>query len=634
MASPNLELYNAADDTEITAINYGSGDAGDILPTAAGTEYHLWNDKGAVLGSDDAVAIRLKARDSDGNEVDPITVQKWVEVKSTTIHDGDDGGDSSGEDDDDMSDFQPIGKDAFVLIGNIPSDCYRKIFVRVNIPPSAEQSAVTFSLLAVPQVVTTAIANYITDVHGDGVIPVYDNLEVTDNAAADSVVDIAKGIALINDIEVLVYAQTKTLPTDADTYKVYVTQSGVVSYTTTTIPTNSIELARVVIADSEVESVTDKRVFIGNVRAGLDAAKTATPKVGMIYIATDTNITYACYVADTWSHIGVKNKLDADTAPTINDDESDGYSVGSTWIDINNWNTWICVDATEGSAAWQLLSKSPYSNVYSVTSPLTLTRDSSLVLACDCTKISPGAITINLPDMSGYTNTSCRFIVVKTDSSANAVTIDGNGETINGGSTYILNKQWDSIELEYSGGGEVDGWLIISARKKQPHVIHFQDLLAADTDGVHAAITGTGAENEVTTAITNPDVPRNVTITTTNNDTPSGDVVITGLVRGVSTTDTITISAGGTASGVKAFDTITKITIPATVSGSDTVTVGIGDILGLPKEISATSDVYKKKVNNEDKTSELSGNINATYGTVDCSTIVANEETTIWYLAY
>ena len=165
------------------------------------------------------------------------------------------------------------------------------------------------------------------------------------------------------------------------------------------------------------------------------------------------------------------------------------------------------------------------------------------------------------------------------------------------------------------------------------HVVHFQDLLAADPDYVHAAITGTGASQDITTVITNPDVPRVATITTTNNAAPAGIVTITGLVRGVSTTDEITIVAGGLATGVKPFDTITNINTPVGLTAGDTVTVGIGDILGLPREIISTGDVYKKKVNAEDKTDELAGNINITYGTVDCGVIVAYEETTIWYLS-
>ena len=164
-------------------------------------------------------------------------------------------------------------------------------------------------------------------------------------------------------------------------------------------------------------------------------------------------------------------------------------------------------------------------------------------------------------------------------------------------------------------------------------MIHFQDLKAASTTHIHAAITGNGASQDITADITNPDVPRVATLTMTDVTSPSGVGTITGLVRGVSTTDAITLVAGGTATGVKPFDTITNINIPSGVSSDDTVSVGIGDILGLPKEINLTADVYKKKVNNADATSELSGKVNATYGTVDCATIVANEETTLWYLA-
>jgi len=160
---------------------------------------------------------------------------------------------------------------------------------------------------------------------------------------------------------------------------------------------------------------------------------------------------------------------------------------------------------------------------------------------------------------------------------------------------------------------------------------HFQDLLIADEDGIHAAITGNGAIQNITTAITNPDYARNISITTTNNDTPSGDVKIIGLVRGKNDEEEITISAGSTAYGNKAFDTITKIVIPTGVSASDTVTVGFSDKIGLDNPIVSTADVFKKKVNNEDKTSELSGKVSATYHTVDCATIVVNEDMMLKY---
>jgi hypothetical protein len=48
----------------------------------------------------------------------------------------------------------------------------------------------------------------------------------------------------------------------------------------------------------------------------------------------------------------IKSNLAATTAPTINDDSVDGYSVGSIWIDTTADRLYYCLDATLGSAVW------------------------------------------------------------------------------------------------------------------------------------------------------------------------------------------------------------------------------------------------------------------------------------------
>lgn len=53
---------------------------------------------------------------------------------------------------------------------------------------------------------------------------------------------------------------------------------------------------------------------------------------------------------------GFFNKLDATTAPTVNDDSGEGYSVGSVWIDITNDLIYQATDVTVGSAVWKCLS--------------------------------------------------------------------------------------------------------------------------------------------------------------------------------------------------------------------------------------------------------------------------------------
>ena len=178
--NPNPKLYNAADSAIITAINFGTGSAGGYKPSADGTEYHLWNDKGAVLGSIPMTYVKITARDDDGQELEPLTFQKWVEVKSTTIVAGDDGS-IEGYSNDDMADFQPVGKDGWLSLGDIPSDCYRKIFVRVNYPTSALGVATTFSIIVTQQEPSASIAKWFTGLFGDGVVYTGNKCEVTDN---------------------------------------------------------------------------------------------------------------------------------------------------------------------------------------------------------------------------------------------------------------------------------------------------------------------------------------------------------------------------------------------------------------------------------------------------------------------
>jgi len=50
--------------------------------------------------------------------------------------------------------------------------------------------------------------------------------------------------------------------------------------------------------------------------------------------------------------VGLKNKLNASNAPVSTNDDSEGYSVGSFWIDITNDESYRCVDATTNLAVW------------------------------------------------------------------------------------------------------------------------------------------------------------------------------------------------------------------------------------------------------------------------------------------
>ncbi len=113
-----------------------------------------------------------------------------------------------------------------------------------------------------------------------------------------------------------------------------------------------------------------------------------------------------------------------------------------------------------------------------------------------------GAFTVTLPAVATV-NSGFSITVIKIDSSANAVTIDGSGaETINGAATIALTQQYQAVELWTNGSG--GAWY---------------------TDGVR---TG----DDIVLSGPSP------TITLTDTDT-GGDVVISGS----STTGSLTLAA-------------------------------------------------------------------------------------------
>jgi len=47
-----------------------------------------------------------------------------------------------------------------------------------------------------------------------------------------------------------------------------------------------------------------------------------------------------------------QNNFAGDGAPDADNDETEGYSVGSVWVDITNDASYTCADASEGAAVW------------------------------------------------------------------------------------------------------------------------------------------------------------------------------------------------------------------------------------------------------------------------------------------
>jgi len=50
--------------------------------------------------------------------------------------------------------------------------------------------------------------------------------------------------------------------------------------------------------------------------------------------------------------LAARNKYDATAAPGVSNDDSEGYSPGSEWVDVTNDKAYKCLDASTGAAVW------------------------------------------------------------------------------------------------------------------------------------------------------------------------------------------------------------------------------------------------------------------------------------------
>jgi len=110
------------------------------------------------------------------------------------------------------------------------------------------------------------------------------------------------------------------------------------------------------------------------------------------------------------------------------------------------------------------------------------------------------------------------------------------------------------------------------------------------SQSITAVLSATALTSEtqtITEGITNPDVPRNIKIKA-NAAGVTGDVVIHGTnINDDVISETIALNGDTEVQGDKAFKTITSIELPVeTNAGTDTVSIGTANKLGLPYKLS------------------------------------------------
>jgi len=210
------------------------------------------------------------------------------------------------------------------------------------------------------------------------------------------------------------------------------------------------------------------------------------------------------------------------------------------------------------------------------------TGDATKTIAVDATS---GALTITLPAAASATN-GFEVTVKKTDSSANAVTIDGNAaETIDGATTLALSNQNDSATLRCDGSN----WFVVATDRgglgrsifwEKGADIASASPLVLGTDGNYFDVTGTTGFAQITVAAgmlfmlqfdgaltlthhaTNLDLPGEANITTA-----AGDVLI-GFATGADTTQVLsyTKADGKAVVANKGITSIANTAITATTN--------------------------------------------------------------------
>lgn len=161
---------------------------------------------------------------------------------------------------------------------------------------------------------------------------------------------------------------------------------------------------------------------------------------------------------------------------------------------------------------------------------------------------------------------------------ASSVTITNKtGATWPAGSEFVL-------QLEVPGG--IDGQLANDGATRMTRVtpwpVRYLNLgspiaTIATNLRAAAAVGGAGALALLISAL---DVPRNIIITSAGNDSGRTFVVTGKDVYGRTMVENITGANAGVAAGLKAFSTITSISVDAACAGN--VSIGVGNVLGLP----------------------------------------------------
>ncbi len=297
MALPSPKFYSTGD-IEQTTHDFEDCEAGAYAPDSTGWKVRLWNDKDGTLGSETMTSVKISVRDIDGGTDELWTQQHWIQIKSSSG--------STGLVDDAMTEFQAVGKNKELSLGDIPSDEYRTLYVRCYPPTDAIEGDVGFQLKTTYQQPQTSICKWITGLRGNGVVASTGDPFAMSTGGSTGTIPYTAGYALINNNEIY-YGSSGTFDCSTGTdgvNKVYLTESGSFRMTTGDVDANQLKLYEATISSGVCTNLVDKRVYLAGFQSGSTGAMPLTPDKGDLYLDIDNGgVLYAAVEAGTWTVI-------------------------------------------------------------------------------------------------------------------------------------------------------------------------------------------------------------------------------------------------------------------------------------------------------------------------------------------
>ena len=280
----------------VTTHDFGSVDAGSYKPDSSGWEVRIYNDY-AAAGSEDATSVRVNVRGSTGGTDEVWCEQHWVEVKSY--------GCSTGITDDAMTTFQPVGTNSPLGIGDISSENYRTLFIRVNSPTDAEEQNVALQLICTYQNPQSSITKWITGLRGNGIVASTGDPFAMSTTGGTASLPREGGYSLIDNNEVY-YGSSGSYDistTGSGAYTIYLDESGTFGETTGTTAVNELPLYEATISSGVCTALADKRVYLASIQAGTTGAMPLNPNLGALFFDITNGQIYGAKSAGSWSLI-------------------------------------------------------------------------------------------------------------------------------------------------------------------------------------------------------------------------------------------------------------------------------------------------------------------------------------------